>query len=394
MPVKTWKLVDQESGLNATGDQLAISERELPGLGKAGVIKRTYCGGLADGVVAIEIDNGKLQFVVLPSRGMGIWRAYLQTAEGLQTIGWQSPVRGPVHPAFVDLGEPSGLGWLDGFDELLARCGLESNGAPDFDPKTGRLTHPLHGRIANKPAHDVELSIDTDKGEITLRGIVEETRFHFLKLRMTSTVTTKLGSSSLTIRDEIENFSASPATMQMLYHVNFGLPLLDGGSRVVVPAKTVVPRNAHAASGIGSWDSYAAPQPGYEEMVYFFDLHADGDGQTRALLKNAHSTRGASLVFNKKQLPCFTVWKNTTGEPDGYVTGLEPGTNFPNPRSFETEKKRVVKLGPGQKQTFDLTMEFHGSAEEVAAAEGAATKIATGRQPQVMDKPLPDWCAP
>ena len=48
-------------------------------------------------------------------------------------LGWKSPVHGPVHPNFVPLNEPSGLGWLDGFDELFVRCGLESNGAPDFD---------------------------------------------------------------------------------------------------------------------------------------------------------------------------------------------------------------------------------------------------------------------
>ena len=34
---------------------------------------------------------------------------------------------------WVPLTEPSGLGWLSGFDELMVRCGLESNGAPDFD---------------------------------------------------------------------------------------------------------------------------------------------------------------------------------------------------------------------------------------------------------------------
>jgi hypothetical protein len=181
--------------------------------------------------------------------------------------------------------------------------------------------------------------------------------------------------------------------MQMLYHVNFGLPLLDGGSRVVAPVKTLVPRNAHAASGIGSWDSYQAPQPGYEEMVYFFDLHAAADGQSRTLLKNAHATRGASLVFNTKQLPCFTVWKNTTGEPDGYVTGLEPGTNYPNPRSFETAKKRVVPLAGGQKQAFDLTLEIHGSPAEVSAAEAAVTKIQAGRDPKIHPQPLPEWCA-
>jgi Domain of unknown function (DUF4432) len=392
MPVKTWKLVDQDSKLPLQA-QLPIGDLDLPGLGKATIVKRTLSGGLAEGVVSIEINNGKLQIDVLPTRGMGIWRVLPAGDSEVKVIGWRSPNRGPVHPAFVDLGEPSGLGWLDGFDEFFVRCGLESNGAPDFDPKTGRLTHPLHGRIANRPAHEVQLTVDTDKQEIALRGVVEETRFHFLKLRMTSTITTKFGSSAFTVHDEIENVSAMPATMQMLYHINFGLPLLDAGSRVVAPVKTLVPRTPRAASGIKTWDSYSAPEPGFDEMVYFFELNADGDGTTRTLLKNAHATRGVSLVFNKKQLPWFTLWKDTAGEPDGYVTGLEPGTNFPNPRSFETGKGRVVKLAPGEKQRFDVTVEIHGSPADVSAAEAAVAKIQAGRQPKIFDQPQPDWCA-
>jgi hypothetical protein len=392
MPVKTWKLIDQTSGVPAE-PHLEIRERELPGLGQAGVIKRTYSGGLADGVVSVEINNGKIEIDVLPTRGMGIWRVIPLNDRELPVVSWKSPVRGPVHPAFVDLGEPSGLGWLDGFDELFVRCGLENNGAPDFDAKTGRLIYPLHGRIANKPAHQVDLAIDTDKQEISLRGVVEETRFHFFKLRMTSTITTKFGSSAFHVHDEVENFSASPTAIQMLYHVNFGLPLLDAGSRVVAPVKTVVPRNARAASGVKTWDSYPAPEPGYEEMVYFFELNAGDNGQTRTLLKNAHATRGASLVFNKQQLPWFSLWKNTTGAPDGYVTGIEPGTNFPNPRTFETAKDRVVKLAGGQKQVFDVTLEIHGSAQEVASAEAAVKKVQAGREPKVFDQPQPDWCA-
>ena len=71
--------------------------------------------------------------------------------------------RCPVNPAFVPLMEPAGLGWLDGFNELLCRCGLESNGPPEFD-EAGRLLRPLHGRIANTPAHRVELIVDEAGG--------------------------------------------------------------------------------------------------------------------------------------------------------------------------------------------------------------------------------------
>jgi len=76
-----------------------------------------------------------------------------------------SPVRGPVHPAFVPLWEPSGLGCLSGFDEVVVRCGLESNGSAVFDGD-GKIVHSAHGRIAKTPDHKVEVTIDCDSGEI------------------------------------------------------------------------------------------------------------------------------------------------------------------------------------------------------------------------------------
>ena len=80
---------------------------------------------------------------------MGIRRAVC----GDLQLGWQSPVKGPVHPAFVSTRDPRGFGWIAGFDELLVRCGLESNGAPEFT--NGVLRYPLHGEVANLPAHTV-----------------------------------------------------------------------------------------------------------------------------------------------------------------------------------------------------------------------------------------------
>jgi galactose mutarotase-like enzyme len=386
MPAKQWTVVDPES--IAVQDFTITSDEVGGALRGYRVERRTLHGGLGDGVETLTVDNGRFKFVVLPTRGLGIWKAWY----GREELGWKSPVHGPVHPKYVPLNEPSGLGWLDGFDELLVRCGLESNGAPEFDEETNRLKYPLHGRIANKPARSCAVSIDGDSGEIKVTGVVEETRFHFFKLRLTSTITTKVGEPGFTIRDEIENLSASPATAQMLYHVNFGLPFLDAGSRVIAPIKQLVPRNDHAASGLKNWDSYAADVPGFEEQVYFFELLGKQQ-QTQVLLKNAHSTRGISLHFNTQQLPCFSVWKNTTAAADGYVTGIEPGTNFPNPRSFETEHDRVIKLAGGEKKALDLRFEYHASDASVAAAEKAIAALQGDVAPVVHEKPLADWCA-
>jgi hypothetical protein len=44
---------------------------------------------------------------------------------------------------------------------------------------------------------------------------------------------------------------------------------------------------------------------------------------------------GLILRWNRRELPCFTLWRNSAAVEDGYVTGLEPGTNFPNFKGFE-----------------------------------------------------------
>jgi hypothetical protein len=103
----------------------------------------------------------------------------------------------------------------------------------------------------------------------------------------------------------------------------FGQPILGAGSRVVAPVKTVVPRNALAAEGIADWDSYAAEATGYEEQVYFLELLGARDGTSRALLKNAQGTRGVGMHFNLRQLPCYTLWKNTASA--AAITALQAG---------------------------------------------------------------------
>jgi galactose mutarotase-like enzyme len=387
MAKRNWTLTDVDQDLYV--EAIAISPANVEGAATGySVTKRGLHGGLRDGLDVIEVDNGTFRFVLIPTRGMGVWHAM----QGKLRLGWRSPVRGPVHPAFVRLSEASGLGWLDGFDELLVRCGLESNGAPEFNDN-GTLRYGLHGRVANIPAHKVELAIDGDSGEIAVTGVVDETRLFFNKLRLTSTVTTKVGQPGMTISDTITNISAEPGELELLYHVNFGVPLLDEGSRVVLPVKKMAPRDAVAVENLAEWDTYGPGTPGSSEAVFFFELAADADGQTQALLRNAGASAGVSLHFNKSQLPCFTLWKNPQAAADGYVTGLEPAINFPNVKSFEKEKGRVAVLEPGESRTFEITMEVHPDAASVAAAEQAVANLEQGVTPQILQQPDPEWSA-
>lgn len=385
MARKRWMLTNQEQDVYV--DRFTLRPEHVGGAAAGySVTKRTLRSGLSQGVDVVEIHNGRLRLVVVPTRGMSIWRAGC----GAVQLGWSSPVRGPVHPAFVNLWEPSGIGWLGGFDELLVRCGLESNGAPEFD-STGRLVAPLHGRIANLPAHQVELDVDGDSGEITLTGVVDEARLFGNKLRMVSTITTTVDQPRFRIVDEISSLSAEPSELELLYHVNFGPPLLGPGAKVVVPAAKVAPRDAVAAADLDTWDTYGPQTPGAPEAVFFFDLMADAEGRTRALLRGSAGDQGVSLVFFKNELPCFTLWKNRQAEADGYVTGLEPGINFPNRKSFEKQQGRVAVLRTGQSRRFQIDVEVHEDAASVAAAEREIAVLAKGVAPRLCPQGEPSW---
>ena len=95
------------------------------------VTKRTLRGGRRDGVDLIVVDNGALS-LWRSSRPEG-WASGEGALPGEvsrgRPLGWTSPVvDGPVNPSFVHLADRGGLGWLDGFDELMVRCGLANNG--------------------------------------------------------------------------------------------------------------------------------------------------------------------------------------------------------------------------------------------------------------------------
>lgn len=378
----SWTLLDPQRNLYVP--ELQLGAAELP----AGLAlhKRTLRGGVSDGVDIVEIDNGAFRCILLPTRGMGLWRAWLGDFE----LGWQSPAKGPVHPAQVPLWEPAGLGWLSGFDELMCRCGLESNGGPVFD-SAGRLIYPLHGKIANLPARQLKVFVEGD--ELVVQGVVEEARLYHQKLRLTSTVRTRAGEAGLRVTDVVQNLSAEPAELQLLYHINFGQPLLDAGAKLVAAAKTVIPQTGRAAEDASTWDLYGPEQPGYTEQVYFVELLADDQGNTQTLLRNAHGNLGASLHFNLHEFPYFTLWKSTQAATDGYVTGLEPAINLPNDRNFESQQGRITKLAPREERTFHLRLEAHGNAESVAQAEQHIQQLQRGKAPKVFDRPQPGWSA-
>ena len=236
--VESFRLVltDIEQNIYKESANLTSSEITPDSPFSWSVKKYVLHGGRQEGVEVIEVNNGKLRFNVVPTRGMSIQEVVMgdpsaPLGTGLR-LGWDSPVKGLVHPKFINLESRQGLGWLEGFNEWLVRCGLEFFGAPgtdEFIDNTGKkatMALTLHGKICNTPASKVEIIVEREKPyRITVRGRVDETLLHGPKLDILTQVSSVPGTAELQISDTITNHSAVEQEFGILYHTNYGPPL-------------------------------------------------------------------------------------------------------------------------------------------------------------------------
>ncbi|MCP4777549.1 MAG: DUF4432 family protein, partial [Planctomycetaceae bacterium] len=188
-------------------------------------------------------------------------------------LGWNSPVKQIVHPQFVDLNDHGGLGWLAGFNEMMVRCGVEFAGHPGEDD--GKML-TLHGRIGNIPATQVEVSVDDQAPHrIRVRGTVEEKRFKFGVFDLETEISTLPGSREFSVKDRLVNRSEYAKEYQIIYHSNFGRPILQAGAKFLAPVASVAPFDEYAAKDLDTFPVYLGPTKGYGEQVYCMQLYAD-----------------------------------------------------------------------------------------------------------------------
>ncbi|ALE96987.1 MULTISPECIES: aldose 1-epimerase family protein [Serratia] len=360
---QSWVLTSAEDGVEKgnwkiSSEALKVKDKTFS------IEQKVLHGGKQEGskVVIIRSEDG-LTITLSPTRGMNLLRA-----EGFGAkMGWDSPVKEVVNPAFINLESRNGLGWLEGFNEMMVRCGYEWTGHPVTE---GGQIYTLHGKAGNTPASLVEVEVaDTAPYEIRIRGLIKESTFKKADLQTLTELRYVPGSNSFSLHDVLTNRADYPHDYQIIYHSNFGAPILENGARFLAPMASISPFNDYAKAGLKTWGTYAGPTKGFDEMVFNIKPLSDPNHQTLAALVNHAGDKGVAIQFDTRQLPVLTLWKNTDTLKQGYVTGIEPGTSYAYPVTIEREQKRVKQLQPGASAQFDLTYTLLHSKAQVADLE-------------------------
>ena len=358
----------------------------------AGIELLTYADGPARGVRVLDCrTGGRLGFRIAVDRGFDLLAAEYRGVP----IGWRSPT-GPVHPGLSSVEHNRGWGFLRSFTGLLATCGLDHALAPAtasaqqyIYPGFSETDHPLHGRIAHVPARLVGYGERWEGDACTLwaEGEVAQTAVFGENLMLTRRIEASLGGTTVTIDDRVENRGFRPTPHMLLYHYNFGYPLLDKGAELLVPSRAIV-HAVHGdlhAQGVGHRNQ-GPPDANFSEQVYEHDVVAGADGMTSALLINPAlgvGGLGIRLDYDRTALPCLIEWQCL--QAGLYALGIEPSTNHVLGRKFAEQRGELTFLEPGETRCYRTRLSVLDGAEALAAAR---------RDVEALQPPPADFAAP
>lgn len=339
-------------------------------------------GGKQEGTELLTIKSNNFSIKLSPTRGLGVISV---VGDGIR-MGWDSPVNEIVNPKFINLESRSGLGWLDGFNEMMVRCGFEWTG---HAVQADGMIYTLHGRAQNTPVSKLIVAID-DKAPYTInvKGLIKENTFKKSNLETWVSLSYVPGTKEFIVHDTVTNKGDYIKDYQIIYHSNYGTPILEEGAKFVAPVKEISPFNDYAQAGLKTWQTYLGPTKNFDEMVFNVYPYADEKGDTQVMVTNKAGDKAAGIAFNINQLPVLSLWKNTDTLKQGYVTGLEPGTSFAYPVTIERAQKRVRQLEPGQSAEFILKYNLLSSKDEVTKYAAKIKAIQGQQETKIVNQPM------
>ncbi|MBR0256807.1 MAG: aldose 1-epimerase family protein [Synergistaceae bacterium] len=287
--------------------------------------------GKARGISMYQVTtSGGLELDILPDSALDIGHLRYKGVNISYTTknGYDSPAK--FQPIAGEFGRyfPGGM---------LFTCGLLSAGPENTD--SDGTFHPLHGRFHGIGAQGLCGYVDGEN--IIVGGEIRETAQGGYCFSVRRKYTIPAFGSEILLEDEITNLTPAPAEYMMLYHMNFGWPMLSESASLDFPEKRkVTPRTPYAEKGLKNHTEFCAPIDGEEEQVFFHEM----ENEAFVRLKNPELGITAEISWSLDSLPILAEWKNMAS--GDYVLGLEPSTCYIMGRERECREGRMTRLEP------------------------------------------------
>ncbi len=309
-----------------------------------------------DGFRVIDVRlAGGLSFEVLPQRGLDIGALWHRGSP----VSWRSAA-----PLAARNATGPTSGFLSRFTGgMLVTCGLENIG-----PARDGL--PMHGSHNVTPATDVVYRRDVVDGDIvvTVTGLIGSIELFGRRITVERSIVSRTGTPRLDVTDRIHNEGLAPAPAALLYHVNFGAPFLDDGTRVFVESEETSPGAVGACEvrpqrdTLDSNDAALFPRPAPTLAESVFE-HVSPRGRVTVAPRQGGQ---AILEWNVATLPRLFQW--VWPARGGWALGIEPSNSplFGDERGNPHAGAPVLKPGETLDTGVSITL---AEDDNVAGAE-------------------------
>ena len=313
-----------DAGYIGSTDAL-VQIRELAGDPHSGSGGRAYAITLAGG----------LSFEVLPDRGLDIGAAWFAN----RPIAWRSPLGSPGLA-------PTPSDWLGRFGGgLLVTCGLDNIGSP-------RGGYGQHGSHHDTRAHDVAVQRVTEQGRlgVQISGTIDSVEVFGRRVRTYRTITSYTDDPAVHISDRIVNEGAWPASVALLYHLNFGAPMVLPGTTIAVHADDHQPRDAEPATG---WQEFPGVSDEVGETVWEHRGFRTVEGMATASVTSPTGL-AAEVSWGAAELPRLFEWIFPPRE--SWALGIEPANAPLFGPDRDAPDAGIPILAPGESFTTAVTV--------------------------------------
>ncbi len=306
----------------------------------AGITDTTVNGGKAKGLRLLELYNAQgLRATVMPDKCLDLLNFSYKGVNFafINKNGATSPVKYNFNK------DEFASSWSAG---MLTTCGLSNIGTPCEDE--GEY-HSLHGKIHFQGADNLCVSADFVKDDylMEISGKMGETELFGRNFSLKRNISLSLYSKELTIKDVVSNHDTKPRKFAVMYHSNFGYPLLDEGTRVVKPKGEIKPRAKEFESAMKDWAIIQPPKDEVGEVVFFHENKCDTNGFAYVGVINDKLGLGCYVKYSYKTLPVLAQWKSM--KTQDYALGIEPANAYLG--GVANEEYKVLQKGESAQYT-------------------------------------------
>lgn len=264
----------------------------------ASVTRYQITSGKEQGLNVIDCNNGKLRFLLNESKGLDIMQLY-HNGVNVSFLSKNSFTNREIN--FENRFE-GGMLYTCGFDSVAERDGYEMHGT--YHNSNAEVTH-----------------VECSERGIIVEASIRNSALFGKNLVIKRRVYTEINGDSVRVSDTLINEAYGPEDYCVLYHVNFGYPMLDEGAFITANYDNIEPVDDWANEHIEKAMMIERPEALKPETCYFISMN-----EPTVSLTNEKLGKKCTLTYSGDTLPCFVEWKSMAS--GDYALGLEPSTTL------------------------------------------------------------------